>query len=121
MRRQTAIDIEQFAKTVPALTLKVVGYLGEDWMATGGIYSVLRHPDGSRLSFYALQHSASRIVVRSVYPAGSRRLIELPHFRITCAAARGAEAIAGDIRRRILPGYTVWLAVAQGAVNADRI
>lgn len=108
---------EAFQRSVPALTVNIARYLGEGWEMKDQFYSVLKGPDGARLSVHAAHKSASRIVVGSIYPPHSRRLIELPHFRITCAAARGAEAIASDISRRILPGYTVWLAVAQGAVH----
>jgi hypothetical protein len=57
--------------------------------------------------------------VHGGYPPGTTQVAyRLPTHTITVAISRGAQALARDIGRRLLPGYLADLARAQQALRA---
>ncbi len=79
----------------------------------------LHGPDGAALALIRLWHNPLRVSVHGGYPAGTAQVAyHLPSHSITVAVSRGAQAVAGDIARRLLPGYLADLARAQEALRA---
>lgn len=90
---------------------EAAGYLGDGWQATTGPAgqhaAELTGPDHQRIE---LSELAGRWHARGLYPHSRHGLpygITWPE--ITVAARRGAEALAAEITRRLLPGYLAQL------------
>lgn len=102
--------------------------LGPSWRATmrHDHYAELSGPEGQGVGIFAsYPHAAKgRAVVRGILPTRTRRGdslssngIENPE--VTVALSRGAEAIARDIARRVMPGYLVALAAMRERIASE--
>jgi hypothetical protein len=92
--------------------------LGPGWTVCpapnpAGVY--LRHDDGRQLFVWQdhRDRSAGRLRVQGSYPGGWHCSPNDPPV-ITVRASRGGVALAGEIRRRMLPEYEAALAFARG-------
>lgn len=100
----------------------IARHLGQDWTAEPFMNHAftLRHPDGRGL-FARTEYNSSRLLISGDYPTFERRPVR-PRSevrdRITVDSLRGGEAIAKDITRRLLPGYTLALAEVHEQIAA---
>lgn len=86
---------------------------GEQWTQGEGWDSGQRRlhgPDGAALFISYDYRSPARVSVSGEMPRTDR---PLGRHHVTAAASRGAEGIAGDVARRLLPGYLADLATAR--------
>jgi len=63
---------------------------------------ILAHPDGRALDIYRVYDT--RAAIRGIFPPTTMEIRSWPE--ITVAIARGPRALAAEISRRLLPGYT---------------
>ncbi len=79
----------------------------------------LHGPDGAALSITRPWNNPLRVSVHAGYPQGTSQVAyHLPEHAITVAVSRGAQAIAREIQRRLLPGYLRDLTKALDALRA---
>jgi hypothetical protein len=105
-----------------ALALSLSEATGERWAAStrGGYAEDLNGPASARLT---VEHCDGRLIIDGCYPSGAGG----KYHRITAAGTKDAQAVARDIKRRLLDaGYTADLAkaverkAAQDAREAER-
>ncbi len=95
--QETARLASAAARHLPGFTVTT----RDDGMSEASI--ILAHPDGRALDIYPITGTA-RAAVRGIYPPTRMDIRSWPE--ITVAIARGPRALAAEITRRLLPGYT---------------
>jgi hypothetical protein len=80
----------------------------------------LHGPDAALLTLTRPWNNPLRVSVHGGYPPGTTQVAyHMPSHTITVAISRGAQAVARDIQRRLLPGYLADLARTQQALRAQ--
>lgn len=90
---------------IEGLAIKVAASLdgfSADIHADRPVY--LTRPDGARLVIRRPWRRPERLRIIAGYPSG-KAAHDLPRHEITVAASRGAQTIAAEITRRLLPAY----------------
>lgn len=95
-------------QTVSRLTLAVSRVMGWNFLPTeNGDYI---EKDGKQISLGLVWNQKDRVVIRgSIHQYRDHLPYKYDNPEITVAIARGAEVIAKEITRRVLPGYEVLL------------
>jgi hypothetical protein len=110
------------------LTREVATHLGEGWAAQAATEDlgyrvvVIQGPDGARVRIGLDWRNAGRVVVSGEYPGDLARSFEeygLERHEIRVSRARGAQVIAREITRRLMPAYLPDLEKAQERVLRD--
>ena len=108
------------------LARDVVTHLGEGWSldpnthGKGYPFIGLQGPAGARLR---IESNAPRVVIDGIYPGEIGHLYRIDRHEISVSRSRGAEVIAREITRRLLPVYLPDLEKAQELVlrNAQNL
>jgi hypothetical protein len=114
--RRQAAELRGLAAQLAAL----IGYTVEPPAADPYMRDTVRlhGPDGAVLTLTRQRNNPLRLSVHGRYPPGTTQVAyHLPSHTITISISRGAQAIARDIARRLLPGYLADLARAQQALH----
>jgi hypothetical protein len=117
--------MRSWREIAPTLAADVAAGLGLGWVADPEVtdwQAWVCGPDGQRLLLSPPDNREcpQRVQVQTCFPWSSgsyHRSVESRH--ITCALARGAEDVARDIARRLLPGYLEEL--AEDRRRAERV
>lgn len=98
------------------IAIAVLETLGERWtleeldQSTG---VTLVNDTGARVFMQIVWHDASRIRITGEYPRTECSTYDLKRHEITVAVTKSGKQIAGDIVRRLLPGYMTDLRILQ--------
>ncbi|WP_439377848.1 hypothetical protein [Amycolatopsis lexingtonensis] len=97
---------------------EIAGHLGEGWEARPGIWgngedAYLNGPDGEELHVRTGRAASTRGRVEIYGSIGDFKRYDEPRHEITVSPDKAAARVAGDITRRLLPGYREGLVLAR--------
>ena len=123
---------DQLEKDLPKLAREVAAALGDlpgrEWqhdIGWPGFGERISGPSDRFITLTVPYNTRGQVEISGSYPAGSSAMYDLKHFEITVRADRGAEVIAKEITRRLMPDYLAELArlkvwLANQADRAER-